>query len=148
MNTLLELGGNCKISSIYGDEIEGRRKELEEMLAPAFACAHGELGPKEALDLCVAGKASCFIGEINKKLTALLIAEFMDFPLLRVLNILAYAGKARGFYQLLHLLETWGKLNGATEIRGYGGEAQMRLARQVHGFKEIYRVYARPILGD
>ena len=145
MNTLMELGTSCKVYSIYGEEIEARRKELEEMLAPAFACAHGELGPKEALDLCVAGKAFCFIGEINKKLTALLIAEFMDFPLLRVLNILAYSGSARSFYPFIRILKTWGKLNGASEIRGYGGEAQMRLARKVHGLKEIYRVYALPL---
>ena len=145
MNTLLELGGNCKISSIYGEEIRERFEELEGAIAPAFACAHGELGPKEALELCVEGKAWCFVGEINEKLTALLIAEFMQFPKLRALNILAYAGDARSFYQFSRVLETWGKLNGATEIRGYGGEAQMRLARRAHGFKEIYRVYAKPI---
>ena len=145
MNTLMELGTSCKIYSIYGEEIDGRRKELEEMLAPAFACAHGELGPKEALELCVEGKAWCFVGEINEKLTALLIAEFMQFPLLRALNILAYSGSARSFYPFIRILKTWGKLNGASEIRGYGGEAQMRLARKVHGLKEIYRVYALPL---
>ena len=145
MSILQESGPNCRVSVLYGKEIRGRFEELEGAIAPAFACAHGELGPKEALELCVEGKAWCFIGEINEKLTALLIAEFMQFPLLRVLNILAYAGDARSFYQFGPVLETWGKLNGATEIRGYGGEAQMRLARRIHGFKEIYRVYAKPI---
>lgn len=144
MNTLMELGGNCKVSSIYKDEIQARRGELVQAIAPAFACAHGELGPEEALTLCEEGKAWCFIGEINEKLTALLIAEFIDFPLLRVLNVIAYAGAAKHFYPFKNLLITWGKLNGASEIRGYGGEAQMRLARR-HGLKEIYRVYALPI---
>ena len=145
MSILQESGPNCKVSVLYGEEIRERFEELEGAIAPAFACAHGELGAKEALELCAEGKAWCFIGEINEKLTALLIAEFMQFPKLRVLNILAYAGDARSFYQFGQVLETWGKLNGATEIRGYGGEAQMRLARRVHGFKEIYRVYAKPI---
>lgn len=145
MSILQTLGSNSSISVLSVEEVQARKEELVKVLAPAFACAHGELGPVEALELCEEGRAWCFVGEINEKLTALLIAEFMQFPKLRVLNVLAYAGQAKGFYQLLPVLETWGKLNGATEIRGYGGEAQMRLARRVHGFKEIYRVYAKPI---
>jgi len=126
------------------EEIQLRFRELSNMLAPAFEVAHGELNADDALLLGMEEKAWVFVGEYNGKIICTLISEFLQFPRKRVLNILAYAGIARRFYWFLKFLEVWAKANGAVEIRGYGHEAQMRLARH-HGLKEIYRVYAKDL---
>lgn len=126
------------------NEILLRLRELETHIAPAFEIAHGELTACDALVLATEKKAWVFVGEEKGQIIVTLICEYCQYPRKKVLNILAYAGTARKFYWFLKYLEAWAKANGATEIRGYGHEPQMRLARH-HGLKEIYRVYAKDI---
>lgn len=126
------------------EEILLRLRELEKHIAPALEIAHGELTACDALVLGAEKKAWVFVGEDNGEIICTLICEYCLYPRKKVLNVLAYAGTARRFYWFLRSLEIWAKANGATEIRGYGHEPQMRLARH-HGLKEIYRVYAKDL---
>lgn len=139
-----EPGSSCKCRLVGAEELQLRFRELEEAIRPAFKCARGELTPQDALVMAMEQKAWVFLGEDNGQILCTLIAEFCQFPQKRVLNILAYAGKAREFYWFLPVIENWAKWNGATAVRGYGQEPQMRLARR-HGMKEIYRVYEKEL---
>lgn len=145
MNTETELGQSFEARLMHPDEVLDRAVELMHAIAPALELAHGELDPPSAIRLCADGRAYCFIGESNGTLHALLIAELMDYPLKRVCNVVAYAGKARYYRDWYPKLEAWAKEWGATEMRGYGNEATCRLAELRYGYQEIYRVYAKPI---
>ena len=147
MNIVMELGESYKMVMLSPEEVMAQAPELMAMLAPAFVHAGGEVDECAALKMCAMEQATCFVGDNNGKLSALLIAEIMVFPLKTVCNVLGYAGKARDFYWFHSWLEQWAAKQGATEMRGYGPEAAMRLACK-HGYKEIYRVYAKPIGGE
>lgn len=146
MNTKVEPGQNSEVKLLTADECLVRAVELMAKAAPAFARAAGEIDEVEAIRLCAMGKAFCFIGESNYKLTALLIAVITDYPLKRICDVLAYAGTARDFYWFQDELDNWARAQGACEMRGYGKEGPMRLARR-HGYQEVYRVYTKPLLG-
>lgn len=147
MNTVMEHGENYKMYMLTPEEVMEKAQELLLMLAPAFVHSGGEIDECAALKMCAMEQATCFVGGDNGTLSALLIAEIMVFPLKTVCNVLGYAGKARDFYWFHSWLEQWAARQGATEMRGYGSEAAMRLACR-HGYKEIYRVYAKPIGGE
>jgi hypothetical protein len=142
MSLETDSGLSCKILS--ADECLARCGELAGFISPAFARAAGEVDEWSALRDCAFGRAVAFEGDHNGELSVLLIAQLIDFPLKRVCNVLAYAGEARRFYHVQGLVEEWARINGAVEMRGYGGEAQCRLARR-HGYREIYRMYAKPL---
>jgi hypothetical protein len=127
------------------EEILSRLVELDNMLSPAFEKAYGEIKAIDALILGVDGKVMVFVGEINSEINLAFILEPVQYPRKWVLNVLAYAGHARKFYQLYEELRNWAKAEGYDELRGYGTEATFRLARKNYGWKEIYRVYADPL---
>lgn len=120
-------------------------QELANLLAPAFARAAGEIDIWSALKLCALGQMQCFVGDINGGINTAMITTFTDYPLKRVCDVVAYAGRARDFYWFNVVLENWALDNGACEMRGYGGEGPMRLARK-HGYEEVYRVYKKALI--
>lgn len=145
MNTEVELGKSCKVRQLTPDECLERVHDLANFLLPAFKHAAGEVDAWTALKACALGQMQCFIGEDNDGIIAAMITSFCDYPLKRVCDIVAYAGKARNFYWFEPTLEGWARANGATEMRGYGTEAAMRLARERHGYQEVYRVYTKSL---
>lgn len=144
MNTRVEAGSNCEVRQLTPDECLEQVQELANLLVPAFARAAGEIDVWSALKLCAVGKAQCFVGAVNNTINAAMITIFTDYPLLRVCDVVAYAGRARDFYWFSEVLEAWAAENGADEMRGYGQEAAMRLAKK-HGYEEVYRVYKKPL---
>ena len=128
------------------DEVLEYRQELANLLVPAFARAAGEIDVWSALKECALGKMQCFVGEINGVINAAVITSFCNYPLKRVCDVVAYAGNVKDFYWFFPILEDWARDNGAVEMRGYGAEGPMRLARR-HGYEEIYRVYKKPLTG-
>ena len=144
MNEKVPTGLSCSFRMLTSDECLERAVELMKAVAPAFQNAAGEVDEVSAIRLCAMGNAVCFVGENNEKLSALIILEIMQFPNAKICNVLAYAGSARKFYQFQEMFEDWAREQGATQIRGYGTEAPMRLAKR-HGYREIYRVYAKPL---
>lgn len=145
MNTETEPGLSFEARLLSADECLERALELMHAIAPAMELSAGEIDAPSAIRLCVDGKAYGFIGESNGTLHALLIAELVDYPLKRVCNVVAYAGRARYYRQWYPKLEQWAREHGAVEMRGYGSEATCRLAEQRYGYREIYRVYAKEI---
>lgn len=146
MSIETEHGVSFEARKLAYDEILERAVELMEKVAPAFAECGGEVDAFTAVKACAMEKAVCFVGEENGKLSALLIAEFIDFPLKRVCNVLAYAGRARDYRWFNEWLENWAIEQGAVEMRGYGQAGPAKLAER-YGYKEIYRVYAKPLKG-
>jgi hypothetical protein len=146
MNTETERGRNCEVRQLGPDEILERAVELMTMVNPAFRECGGEVDAFTAVKACALEHAWCFVGEDNGTLTALLIAEFINFPLKKVCNVLAYAGRARDYRWFNEWLEDWARGQGAVEMRGYGQAGPARLAER-YGYKEIYRVYAKPLKG-
>lgn len=126
------------------DECLAHVQELANLLVPAFEHSAGEIDVWSALQACALGKMQCFVGDVNGRITAAIITFFCDYPKKRVCDVVAYAGKARDFYWFNLVLEEWALDNGAVEMRGYGREATMRLAKR-HGYQEIYRVYKKPL---
>lgn len=147
MNTEMEFGKNCEVRQLGYDEVLARAVELITSVEPAFRECGGEVDAFTAVKACAMERAFCFVGEDNGILTALLIAEFIDFPLKRVCNVLAYAGRARDYRWFNEWLEKWAFDKGAVEMRGYGQAGPARLAER-YGYKEIYRVYAKPLKGN
>lgn len=135
-------GVSYEMRQLGKEEILSRLLELEKFLAPAFGKAYGEIQAIDALILAMEGKCWVFVGEINSKLMVALILETIQYPRKKVLNFLAYAGKTRGFQWFHEEVKNWATAEGYDELRGYGTEATMRLARKVYGWDEIYRVYA------
>lgn len=119
-----------------------RAEELAGILEPAFARAAGEVDVWSALKLCATGGMQCFVGEVNDTINTAMITFFCNYPLKRVCDVIAYAGRARDFYWFNEVLEDWARANGAVEMRGYGKEGPMRLAKR-HGYEEVYRVYKK-----
>lgn len=144
MNTEMELGQNCKVRLMSPDECLERAVELMHFIEPAFRRAAGEVDAPSAVRMCAMGQAYCFIGEGNGELSALLIALLTEYPLKKICDVLAYAGRARDFYWFNETLEDWARSQGAVEMRGYGKEGPMRLARK-HGYEEVYRVYTKSL---
>jgi hypothetical protein len=126
------------------DECITHVQELANLLIPAFERGAGEIDIWSALKLCALGEMQCFVGEVNGLVNAAMITAFTSYPLRKVCDVVAYAGRARDFYWFNQVLEDWASRNGAVEMRGYGTEATMRLARR-HGYEEIYRVYKKPL---
>lgn len=147
MNTVMELGQNFRVRVLCPDECLARAVELMQWAKPAFVNAAGEVDEVSAVKMCAMGQAYCFVGENNGKLSALLIAHLEHFPLKKVCNVLAYSGRARDFYEANSWLEDWAREQGCDEMRGYGLEGPMRLAMK-HGYREIYRVYVKPLKGN
>ena len=145
MSTRVLDGANYEVRKLEPAEVLERLLPLERLLAPAFEKAHGEIAAIDALILATEGKAWVFVGTINGEINAALILETLQYPRKRVVNFLAYAGKVRGFYWFYEEVEAWARAEGYDELRGYGTEATMRLARRVYGWNEIYRVYAKPL---
>lgn len=144
MNTVVEHGQNCKVRQLTPDECMEYAQELANLLVPAFARSAGEIDVWSALKECALGRMACFVGEINGAINAAIIIYFCDYPLKRVCDVIAYAGSARDFYWFNPILEEWARANGASEMRGYGAEGPMRLARK-HGYEEVYRVYKKDL---
>lgn len=145
MNTGQEVGSSCKARQLLPDEVIEYRQELADLLVPAFARAAGEIDVWSALKECALGKMQCFVGEVNGKINTAMITSFCNYPLKRVCDVIAYAGSARDFYWFNLVLEDWALDNGAVEMRGFGTEGPMRLARK-HGYEECYRVYKKPLI--
>jgi hypothetical protein len=146
MNTSREVGSSSKVRQLTPDECLEHVQELANLLVPAFGRAAGEIDVWSALKLCALGEMQCFVGEVNSIVNAAMITAFTDYPLKRVCDVVAYAGKARDFYWFNTVLDDWARSNGAVEMRGYGHEATMRLAMR-HGYEEVYRVYKKPLTG-
>lgn len=144
MNTSLEAGTSSKARQLTPDEVMEHVQSLAALLSPAFARAAGEIDIWSALKLCALGKMQCFVGEVNGIINAAMITTFTDYPLMRVCDVVGYAGRARDFYWFNVELENWAMANGAVEMRGYGPEAAMRLSRR-HGYEEVYRVYKKTL---
>lgn len=144
MNIRAEAGLNCNARQLTPDECIEYVQELAGLLVPAFERAAGEIDVWSALKECALGKMQCFVGESNGIINTAMITFFCDYPLKRVCDVIAYAGKARDFYWFNQVLEDWARTNGAVEMRGYGAEAPMRLARK-HGYEEVYRVYKKDL---
>lgn len=144
MNSRVEAGLSCRVRQLTPDEVLEYREELAGLLVPAFEHAAGEIDVWSALKLCAVGKMQCMVGDINGIINVAMITYFCDYPLKRICDVIAYAGSAKDFYWFNTALEDWARENGAVEMRGYGGEAAMRLARK-HGYEEIYRVYKKPL---
>lgn len=144
MSTNQEAGSNYRVRQLTPDECIEHVQELANLLVPAFAKAAGEIDVWSALKLCALGEMQCFVGEVNSIVNAAMITAFTTYPNLKVCDVVAYAGKARNFYWFNQELEDWALRNGADEMRGYGTEATMRLARR-HGYQEVYRVYKKPL---
>ena len=142
MSTRVVDGLNYEMRRLGKEEILSRMLELEKFCAPAFQKAHGEIQAIDALILAMEGRCWVFVGEINSRINVTVICETVQYPRLRVLNILAYAGRTQGFQWFHEELVQWATNEGYDEIRGYGTEATMRLARKNYGWEEIYRVYA------
>lgn len=123
------------------DECILHLRELEGLLQPAFGKAHGELKAIDALVLAGSGKAYVFVGSINGKINVAVICEFIQYPRIKVCNVIAYAGKARNFFWFWPKLKAWALANDCDEIRGSGDDGAMRLARR-YGFEKVYNVYA------
>ena len=145
MSTSLEVGTSSEVRQLTADEVMEHVQELASLLSPAFARAAGEIDVWSALKLCALGKMQCFIGEINGVINTAMITTFTDYPLMRVCDVVGYAGRARDFYWFNEGLENWAMDNGAVEMRGYGPEAAMRLSRR-HGYEEAYRVYKKTLV--
>lgn len=145
MNTSQEVGSNYNVRQLYPEEVVEYRQELADLLVPAFARSAGEIDVWSALKACALGKMQCFVGEYNNLITTAMITYFCDYPLKRVCDVIAYAGNARDFYWFNPVLEDWALDNGAVEMRGFGAEGPMRLARK-HGYTECYRVYKKPLI--
>jgi hypothetical protein len=146
MSLEVETGKNCKARQLFPDECLERVQELAELLVPAFARSAGEIDVWLALRECALGKMQCFVGEVNGTINAAMITYFCNYPLKRICDVIAYAGNAKDFYWFNAALEDWARDNGAVEMRGYGGESAMRLAKR-HGYKEVYRVYKKDLSG-
>lgn len=140
----LTVDGRSYIHQAQPQEIFDNWLDWAQRLAPAFAIAKGEVDEYDALNLAVRGRAYVFVCEYEGVVHGLLVAELVEYPKKRVCNIMAYAGRFRQFYTYLEVIELWALENGCEELRGYGEEPQMRLARH-HGFEEIYRVYRKPL---
>jgi len=147
MNTMVELGISFRVRELGADECLARAVELMQWAKPAFEHAAGEVDEVEAVKLCAMGNAVAFAGETNGTLSALLIAQLIQFPLKKVCLVLAYSGRMVDFYEANVWLEDWATRQGCDEMRGYGQEGPMRLARR-HGYSEIYRVYVKPLKGN
>lgn len=147
MSTEVVHGQNCEARQLTPDECVEYVQELAGLLVPAFARAAGEIDVWSALKECALGKMQCFVGEVNGKINTAMITFFCDYPLKRVCDVIAYAGSARDFYWFNQVLEDWARDNGAVEMRGYGAEGPMRLARR-HGYEEVYRVYKKDLIGN
>lgn len=145
MNTDQEHGQSSEVKQLTPDEVMEHVQHLANLLAPAFLRAAGEVDVWSALKECALGRMQCFVGAVNGKINMAMITSFTDYPLLRVCDIVAYAGRARDFYWFRGTLEDWARDNGAVELRGYGTEATMKLAVARHGFKEVYRVYTKDL---
>lgn len=145
MSTSQESGRSCEVRQLLPDEVVEKVQELANLLVPAFERAAGEIDVWSALKECALGRMQCFIGAVNGVVNAAMITAFTDYPLKRVCDIVAYAGRARDFYWFRETLEDWARDNGAVEMRGYGPEASMRLAVTRHGFTEVYRVYKKDL---
>lgn len=142
MNTSQEAGSNCNVRQLTPDEVMEYAQPLAGLLVPAFARAAGEIDVWSALKLCALGGMQCFVGEVNQTINTAMITAFTTYPLKRVCDVVAYAGSAKDFYWFNSALEAWAMQNGAEEMRGYGQESAMRLARH-HGYEEVYRVYKK-----
>jgi hypothetical protein len=118
--------------------------KLRALFSKALGVGQGEVEADDILQLALENRLYVFGGYRDGELVFALAMEFYVSPQKKWLHATAYAGEARWFWDCLPDLKVWGKMNGASEIRGFGGEAQMRLARR-HGFKEIYRVYSMEI---
>lgn len=147
MSTNQEAGSNYSVRQLTPDECIEHVQELADMLVPAFVRAAGEIDVWSALKLCALGEMQCFVGEVNSTVNAAMITAFTKYPLKTVCDVVAYAGRARDFYWFNQTLEDWALRNGACEMRGYGTEKTMRLARR-HGYEEVYRVYKKPLGKD
>lgn len=146
MNIEMVSGQSYEVRQLEPEEILDRAVELMTAIAPAFAECGGEVNAYTAIKACAMENAWCFVGEDNGTLTALLIAEFINFPLKRVCNVLAYAGRARDYRWFNEWLENWAFEHGAVEMRGYGKAGPAKLAER-YGYQEIYRVYGKPLKG-
>jgi hypothetical protein len=146
MSTEAEAGPSCKARQLTPEECVEYVQELADLLVPAFARAAGEIDVWSALRECATGGMQCFVGEVNGIINVAMITFFCNYPLKRVCDVIAYSGKARDFYWFNQVLEDWARANGAVEMRGYGPESAMRLARK-HGYEEVYRVYKKDLYG-
>lgn len=144
MNTKLEAGSSYRVRQLTPDECIEHVQELANLLVPAFARGAGEIDVWSSLKLCALGEMQCFVGDVNGKINAAMITAFTSYPNMKVCDVVAYAGRARDFYWFNQDLEDWASRNGASEMRGYGTEATMRLACK-HGYEEVYRVYKKPL---
>lgn len=141
----IPLPGSLYVTQLKAPEVSSCFEELVELVRPAFDRAHGEIDASSAVGLCVKGKAYMFIGQQgNNYPDCVLIAELMQFPLKKVVNVVAWAGHATKYKAYVEFIETWAVANGAIAIRGYGTESTMRHARR-WGYEEIYRVYEKDL---
>lgn len=147
MSTEMETGKNCEFRMLGVEELLARFRELEELLSPAFQHTAGEITCRDALVLASEGKCWVFVGEINGIINVTVIVEFIQYPRMKILNVLGYAGCARKFYWAIEQLDLWALYNGAVEVWGYGSAGAERLARK-HGFEHAYQVYRKKLLKE
>lgn len=147
MNEEMDSGKSCKLIELTPEQCMEYVQGLAELLVPAFRHSAGEIDVWTALKECALGRMTCIVGEINGVVNMAVILSICEYPLKRVCDVVAYAGRVKDYYSYMPVVENWARARGAVEMRGYGTEAAMRLARMHHGYEEVYRVYKKDLTG-
>jgi hypothetical protein len=116
------------------------------MLARALVHSGGEFTIDQLKFMLVRGEQTLLVAsEEDGPIQGAAAVIFENFPNERIAFITAIGGRLIACQDLFEQLVEWGRINGATKIRGVAGLAVTRLWKQKFGFAHRYNIVERDI---
>ena len=120
---------------VVGGEVDDVFEQAVPLLRKALKHANGELTEYHIYRFVQAGLMQLWVGYERGEVAAVMVTEIADYPLKRVVRVLALAGKTAPFEDTFERIKLWAAENGAVELEAYCRPAVTRLIRRWGFFK-------------
>jgi hypothetical protein len=120
---------------------------IRPIIARAFRHGNGEITIDQVLPLVESGRFHVFVMLHDWRITTVFMAEFVNYPNMRAMNIVALAGTKFEalFTRFYEQIKRFASDGGATRITAQCRPAAERMFNKVCGTKTHYRLIAKEI---
>ncbi len=122
-----------------GVEVEEVVASIAPLLKKALKHAKGEIDLWSVLEHIKNEHMQLWIGRVDGEVQIVVVTEIQQYPLKRVVRLVAVAGKVQPFMEMWERIQGWAVMNGAVEIEVWCRPAVTRLLRRLN-FKKVHDI--------
>ena len=126
-------------------EIDAAWPDVEPLVEKWIKAGYGEIAAEDIKDFVRSGHMQMFCIHKNFSIKLIAITEFVQYPRMKVLRIVAFAGeKPLLAFKFQPALECWARANGAEFIETFATPETVKLDMRV-GMKPLYTLMRMPL---